>query len=80
MSSKSYRRCIFFLSILNTVSVLQRGVSNTIMIPFTIILPGSETNIKVPSNWYDNCNFLGFSLSAIIASKTALELGSCTVT
>ena len=80
--TKSNRRCIFFPSILNTISVLQRGKSNTIQIPYTIIFPGSEIpdwfrhhsrgheiNIKVPSNWYDNSNFLGFALSAIIAQK-----------
>ena len=80
--TKRNRRCIFFLSILNIVFVLQRGASNTIMIPFTIIFPGNkipdwfrhssqghEINIKVSSNWYDNSNFLGFALSAIIAPK-----------
>ena len=73
---------MFFLSILNTVSVLQRGVSIAFEIPFTIIFPGSEIpdwfrhrrrgheiNIKVPSNWYVNSNFLGFAISAIIVPK-----------
>ena len=79
---KSNRRCIFFLSILNTIFVLQKGKSNTIQIPYTIIFPGSEIpdwfrhhsrgheiDIKVPSNWYDNSNFLGFALSAIMTPK-----------
>ena len=73
---------MFFANILNTVSVLQRGISNALEIPFTIIFPGSEIpywfryrrqgheiNIKVPSNWYVNSNFLGLAISAIIVPK-----------
>ena len=80
--TKNNWRCIFFLNTLNIVSVLQRGRSNVLEIPFTIIFPGSEIpnwfrlrsrghkiNIKVPSNWYVNSNFLGLAISAVIAPK-----------
>ena len=63
------------------------------MISYTIIFHGSEIpdwfrrrsqgheiNVKVPSNWYDISNFLGFALSTIIAPNKAPKLGSCTVT
>ena len=73
---------MFFLSILNTVSVLQRGVSKALEISFTIIFLGNdildwfrhhrrghEINIKVPSNRYVNSNFLGFAIYAIIVPK-----------
>ena len=61
---------------------MQRGVCNVLEIPFTIIFPGSEIpdwfkhrrrwheiNIKVPSNWYVDSNFLGLAISAVIVPK-----------
>ena len=70
-----------------TVFVLQRRESDAVKLLYNIILPGSkipdwfrhrsqgrEINVKVPSNWYDNSNFLGFAISAIIEPNRGSEM------